>query len=170
MGQAAVIGKIMTEQIWFEDFTPGTVLTSPSRLITLDDIDRYADLTGERHPVHMDEAFAKAAGFRGRIAHGLFSLALIEGLKAELGCFERSVTASLGWDKVRFSAPLEPGDAVHLRLEFVERRMTSKPGRGLATERGVLIKADGTEVVSGDHVIFLLCRPDDMPDARPERV
>ena len=31
-------------------------------------------------------------------------------------------------------------------------------------------KADGTEVVSGDHVIFLLCRPDDMPDARPERV
>lgn len=151
----------MTAQIWFEDFTPGKVLTSPSRTITLSDIDRYADLIGERHPVHMDEEFAKAAGFRGRIAHGLFGLALIEGLKAELGCFERSVTASLGWDNVRFHAPLEPGDEVHLRLELVDRRMTSKPGRGLATERGVLVKAGGTEVTSGDHKIFLLCRPVD---------
>lgn len=150
----------MAEQIWFEDFTPGTVLTSHTRIITLDDIDRYADLTGERHPVHMDEEFARSAGFPGRICHGLFSLALIEGLKAELGVFERSVTASLGWDAIKFSAPLLPGDEVHLKLEFVDRRLTSKPGRGLATERGFLLKADGTEVVRGDHVIFLLTRPE----------
>lgn len=150
----------MTEQIWFEDFVPGTVLKSPDRLITLSDIDRYADLTGERHPVHMDEAFARRAGFPGRIAHGLFGLALIEGLKAELGCFEESVVASLGWDKVRFHAPLVPGDVVHLRLELVDKRPSSKPGRGIATERGVLVRADGTEITSGDHVIVLLNRPE----------
>ena len=149
----------MTEQIWYEDFTPGTVLRSGFRRITLADIDGWAALTGERHPVHMDEAFARAAGFRGRIAHGLFSLALIEGLKAELGCFERSVVASLGWDKVRFHAPLEPGDAVMLELELVEKRMSSKPGRGIATERGRLVKGDGTLVASGDHAIVLMTRP-----------
>lgn len=149
----------MTEQIWYEDFTPGLVLTSPERLITLSDIDTYAALTGERHPVHMDDAFARSAGFRGRIAHGLFSLALIEGLKSGLGVFERSVTASLGWNAVKFSAPLEPGDRVHLHLEFVDRRPTSRTGRGLATERGVLLKSDGTEVVSGDHLVLLLNRP-----------
>lgn len=146
-------------QIWYEDFIPGMTLVSPSRLITLDDIDRYAELTGERHPVHMDEVFARAAGFRGRIAHGLFGLALIEGLKAMLGCFEQSVTASLGWDDVRFQSPLEPGDEVHLQLEFLNRRMTSTPGRGVAMERGILLKADGTKVTSGDHKVFLLCRP-----------
>jgi acyl dehydratase len=150
----------MTKQIWFEDFVPGTVLKSAERLITLSDIDRYADLTGERHPVHMDEAFARRAGFPGRIAHGLFGLALIEGLKAELGCFEESVVASLGWDKVRFHAPLVPGDVVHLRLELVDKRPSSKPGRGIATERGVLVRADGTEITSGDHVIVLLNRPE----------
>lgn len=150
----------MTDQIWYEDFIPGDALTSPVRRITVEDIDAYAALTGEHHPVHMDEDFAREAGFNGRIAHGLFSLALIEGLKSQMGVFERSVTASLGWTDIKFSAPLYPGEEVYLRLEFVEKRMTSKPGRGLATERGILLKSDGTEVVSGDHLIFLLCRPE----------
>jgi len=151
----------MTAQIWYEDFVPGTVMTSAPRRIELADIDAYAQLTGEAHPVHMDDAFARAAGFPGRITHGLFNLALIEGLKATLGCFERSVIASLGWNDIKFPAPLLPGEEVHLRLEFVDRRPTRTPGRGLATERGFLVKADGTVVVSGDHVILLLNRPED---------
>jgi acyl dehydratase len=149
----------MSEQIWFEDFTPGRRLTSGLRMITLADIDAFAALTGVRHPVHMDEAFARAAGYPGRIAHGLFALALIEGLKAELGCFERSVVASLGWDRVRFHAPLLPGDRVRLELAFVDRRLSSKPGRGVATERGVLLREDGAPIASGDHVVILLTRP-----------
>lgn len=150
----------MTEQIWYEDFIPGTVLTSSARRIVVEDIDAYAHLTGEDHPVHMEDAFAQEAGFPGRITHGLFNLALIEGLKARLGCFDRSVIASLGWTDIKFSAPLLPGEEVHLRLEFVDRRPTSKPGRGLATERGFLVKTDGTEVVRGDHMILLLNRPE----------
>lgn len=149
-----------SKQIWLEDFVPGTVLTSPPRLVTIEDVDTWAALTGERHPVHMDDAFAQAAGFRGRVAHGLFSLALVEGLKAEIGVFERSVIASLGWNNVKFSAPLYPGDKVHLRLTLVSKRASSKPGKGIAEERGVLVKEDGTEVVSGDHVIILLSRPE----------
>lgn len=154
----------MSRQIWYEDFIPGEAITSAPRRITVADIDGYAALTGERHPVHMDEAFARSAGFRGRIAHGLFSLALIEGLKSATGLFERSVTASLGWDKVQFKAPLYPGDEVYLRLEFIDRRMTSRPGRGLATERGILLKTDGTEVARGDHLVFLLSRPGDLAE------
>jgi acyl dehydratase len=156
----------MTAQIWFEDFIPGTMLKSAPRTITTDDIDRYAALTGENHPVHMDEDFARAAGFKGRIAHGLFGLALIEGLKASLGCFERSVVASLGWDKVKFHAPLEPGDLVHLELTLVEKRPSSKPGRGIAIERGALVKSDGTLLTSGDHAIVLLFRPATSPPLR----
>lgn len=147
-------------QVWLEDFRPGTVLRSPSRRITAADIDAYARLTGEDHPVHMDDAFARAAGFAGRITHGLFNLALIEGLKAAIGGFERSVVASLGWSDIRFTAPLYPGEEVHLQLEFLSARPTSKPGRGLATERGILFKADGTEVVRGDHLVLLLNRPE----------
>jgi len=150
----------MSDQIWFEDFLPGLVLTTGPREVTVADIDNYARLTGENHPVHMDDAFAQEAGFQGRITHGLFNLALIEGLKAGLGCFDRSVTASLGWSDIRFSAPLYPGESVYLELECVSARLTSKPGRALATERGVLRKTCGTEVVRGDHLIFLRQRPE----------
>ncbi|WP_173934769.1 MaoC/PaaZ C-terminal domain-containing protein [Chelativorans sp. Marseille-P2723] len=152
----------MTRQVWYEDFIPGTVLTSAARRIELSDIETYARLTGENHPVHMEDDFARQAGFAGRITHGLFNLALIEGLKAELGYFDRSVTASLGWTDVRFSAPLYPGEYVHLRLELISRRPTKKPGRGLATERGFLMKADGTEVVRGDHLVLILNRPEEI--------
>lgn len=150
----------MSGQIWYEDFEPGQEITSDTRRITLGDIDAFAALTGERHPVHMDDAFARAAGFKGRIAHGLFSLALIEGLKSGLQRFEHSVIASLGWKEVKFLAPLDPGDEVRLRLRFVDRRMTSRPGRGLATECGILEKSDGTVVTTGEHLVFILCRPD----------
>ncbi|MEI4487374.1 MaoC family dehydratase [Frigidibacter sp. MR17.14] len=150
----------MSAQIWYEDFEPGRVLVSPEREVTLADIDAWAQLTGEDHPVHMDEAFARAAGFRGRICHGLFSLALIEGLKAKMGGFDRSVTASLGWSEVSFRAPLYPGDRVSLRLECVSKRPTKVAGRGLAVERGVLVTSDGTEIVRGDHTVFLLSRPE----------
>lgn len=150
----------MIEQIWFEDFIPGTVLESHTRRVTADDIDRYAELTGERHPVHLDDAFARSAGFNGRIAHGLFALALIEGLKAEMGGFDSSVVASMGWNNVQFLAPLEPGDEVRLRLELLSKRPSSKPRRGVATERGSLVKTDGTVVVVGEHIVLLLFRPD----------
>lgn len=149
----------MTEEIWYEDFVPGRRLESDWRIVTVADIDAWAALTGERHPVHMDEEFAREAGFPGRIAHGLFGLALIEGLKSGLGCFERSVVASLGWDKVAFRAPLSPGDSVRLVLECVSRRPSSKPGRGVAVERGLLMRADGTTITSGEHAIVLLNRP-----------
>lgn len=146
--------------IWYEDFCPGTVLRSAPRRLAAEEIDRFAALTGDHHPVHMDDAFARAAGFSQRIAHGLFGLALMEGLKAQIGGFERSVTASLGWDEVRFHAPLMPGDTVHLELEYISRRPSSRPGLGVAVERARLIRADGTALSSGVHAVLLRMRPD----------
>jgi len=87
----------MTADIGFEDCGPGACWKA--RRITEQDIDRYAELTSERHPVHLDTEFARAAGFRGHIAHGLFALALVEGLRAETSGFERSVIVLRGWDK-----------------------------------------------------------------------
>ena len=112
--------------------------------------------------LHGDDGFGPAVHARLAAApvpeHVRLLRADIAGLAA-IGCFEQSVIASLGWDKVRFHAPLEPGDLVHLELTLVEKRASSRPGRGIAVERGALVKADGTMVTSGDHAVILLMRP-----------
>jgi len=150
---------VTIDQIWYEDVEPGLVLVSPARVITADAIDRFAELTGERHPLHMDDDFAHAAGFPGRIAHALFTLAVMEGLKSRLGCFERSAIASKGWDKVRFRAPLLPGESVTLRLEMVDKRVSARPGQGVALERAALIKDGGGVVTTGEQRVVILMRP-----------
>jgi acyl-CoA synthetase (AMP-forming)/AMP-acid ligase II len=89
-------------------------------------------------------SIARAAGVSGRIAHHRFGLALIEGLKAGPGVFEGSVIARPGRTDVPIHAPLLPGDRVQLERERPTSRPSSRPGRGIATERGRLLRAEGS--------------------------
>ena len=67
------------------------------------------------------------------------------------------VIASLGYDEVRFTAPLRPDDTVVLRLEWVNRRISeSKPDRGIVTVRFSLINQHGEAVMS--HLDTILVR------------
>lgn len=81
----------------------------------------WAARTAETHPIGMDAEFARAAGFRGTIGHGLFSPALVKGPKAGMGCFDYSVTA-----------PLYPGDQARPAPKSMSKRPTRTPERGLA--------------------------------------
>ena len=71
------------------------------------DIAVCAAVTHDHHPLHTDDAFARSMGFPKRIAHGLYGLSLMEGLKNKLRLYEHTSIASLGWDKVRFRHPLD---------------------------------------------------------------
>ena len=66
-------------------------------------------------------------GFRSRIAHGLFGLALMEGIKTGLKLYEHTSVASLGWNAVRFMQPLFPGDTVHVRVRFIGQAGEPQP-------------------------------------------
>ncbi|HET6522599.1 MAG TPA: MaoC/PaaZ C-terminal domain-containing protein [Geminicoccaceae bacterium] len=144
--------------LFFEDVEPGVGFETPGRAVTAADIDAFAELTGDHHGIHMDDAAARAAGFPGRIAHGLFGLALMEGIKAPLGLFERSAIASLGWDRVRFLRPILVGDRVRLRVTFTAKRRTSRPGRGVVTEFVELLNQRDEVVSTGEHPLLVACR------------
>ena len=45
-----------------------------SRVVTREDVKAYADAGGDQNPLHQDEASARASGFRGIIAHGMFTM------------------------------------------------------------------------------------------------
>ena len=58
----------------FEGVEAGAELPSLTRVVTREDIRAYAEAGGDPNPLHQDDAFARAAGFPGIIAHGMFTM------------------------------------------------------------------------------------------------
>ncbi len=74
-------------------------------------VDAYADVSGDRNPLHIDPAYAAGTRFGRTIAHGLMSLGFVSAtLEARLGGLGR------GEMECAFTAPLYPGDSLHVAL------------------------------------------------------
>ena len=52
----------------------GSELPPLARVVTAEDVKAYAEAGGDRNPLHLDDAVARAAGFPGIIAHGMFTM------------------------------------------------------------------------------------------------
>ncbi len=58
----------------FEDLAVGDEIPSLSRVVTREDVKRYADASGDQNPLHQSDEFARAVGFPGIIAHGMYTM------------------------------------------------------------------------------------------------
>jgi oxepin-CoA hydrolase/3-oxo-5,6-dehydrosuberyl-CoA semialdehyde dehydrogenase len=93
----------------------GDAVESGPRTVTLDDVDAFADLSGDRFYAHTDaEAAAANPFFEGRVAHGYFVVSLAAGLfvSPEAG----PVLANYGLERLRFLTPVYPGDQLRVTL------------------------------------------------------
>jgi 3-hydroxybutyryl-CoA dehydratase len=87
----------------------GTELPPVVKHLTPEQIARYAEVSGDHNPLHVDPAFAAATEFGGTIAHGMLVLAFVsEMLTAAFG----RAWLETGRLKIRFRAPARPGDTV----------------------------------------------------------
>ena len=145
--------------VWYDQVEVGAAFDTHAHTVTRDDILKFAEVTRDRHPLHTDDAYCRGTEFGGIIAHGLFGLSLMEGLKAETKLYETTSVASLGWDKVRFLRPLFPGDTVHVRVEFLSKRESRKPGRGVVVEGVKLVNQRGADVITAEHATLLKMHP-----------
>ena len=136
----------------------GKQFESTAHAVTPADIAAFADITRDYHPLHIDAAYAKSRGFPAVIAHGLYSLSLMEGLKPELKLYEETSVASLGWDEVRFKAPVVAGDRLCVRFRFVEKRPTKNPARGIVIEALDLVNQRDEVVTTARHASVILTR------------
>ncbi|MGF6508378.1 MaoC family dehydratase [Paraburkholderia sp. 32] len=148
----------MKTDLYFEDVVIDEVMTSPARTITPDDIAAFCALTEDFHPLHTDAEYAKSRGFSGLIAHGLYGLALMEGLKTSMKLYENTSIASLGWDAVRFRQPVLAGDTVRVSFNVIDKRLSSKPGRGVLTEAVRLLNQCDEVVIDARHAALVLSR------------
>jgi acyl dehydratase len=89
------------------------------QVVTQDDVDRFADATGDHQWIHTDVARARATPLGGTIAHGFYTLSLAPKLLDELISFEHfGFAMNYGLDRVRFVSPLPVGDRVRLRASL----------------------------------------------------
>ena len=70
--------------MYFEDFAPGYTITTSGRTITEADIVAFAGLSGDFHPIHTDEIYARQTPFGKRVAHGALILSISLGLATRL--------------------------------------------------------------------------------------
>lgn len=124
-----------------------------SKVISGEEILRFAEITGDRNPVHLSEEFAAKTRFGERIAHGMLTAGLISaviGMKLPgPGCLYLSQTLS-------FLAPVKIGDEITARAEVTE----VISGRRLKL-RTVCVNQRGEVVLEGEALVLLPRSPQD---------
>jgi acyl dehydratase len=144
-------------QLYFEDFQIGDRFRSPSRTLTDAHFLFFAGLTGDNHPLHYDDEYAKRTRFGRRLAHGLLLTSLTAvGASALAALIEASVVAFVE-QSTRFITPAFIGDTMLPEHEVVA--LERKRAAGLVTLRVTLTNQRGEMVLEGQHKYLIAYRP-----------
>ena len=101
---------------YFEDLVLG-MEASVAKTVAESDIVTFAEVTGDRNPVHLDEAYAAGTPFKGRIAHGMLSAGLISAVFGMELPGPGSIYVS---QTLNFKGPVRIGDTVIARVRVAE--------------------------------------------------
>lgn len=114
----------------FDDYVLGARVDAGRQVITTGDVERFAALTGDRHPAHTDQEFADAE-FGGRLVHGALTFSVVVGLTVEYN----RLAVAYGYDRIRFPNPVLAGDTVSATAEVIETREHRNPEIGLVVKQ-----------------------------------
>ncbi|MDQ8154024.1 MAG: MaoC family dehydratase [Gemmatimonadota bacterium] len=131
----------------FEEMRVG-LSAERSRTVSEDDVRRYAELTGDFNPVHVDAAVAAKSRFGGLIAHGMLSAGYIS---AVLGMDLPGPGAIYLGQTMRFTRPVRPGDTVTARVEVTEVIEAKRRLKAATTCRN----QHGETVLEGEATILM---------------
>lgn len=129
----------------YEQFEPGAVIDHDGELVVAqEDNEAFCHLTRNTQPLHLDREAAVAAGFKDILVNGLYTFSASVGMSVP-DLTEGTLIANLGYEDVRHPAPVFPGDRLRVRSTILEKRPSSKPGRGIVRI--------GHEVLNQDDVV-----------------
>jgi acyl dehydratase len=117
---------------YYEDFEPGQLYRhAVTRTVTEVDNLMFTVLSHNDQPLHLDEEFGKKTMWGGRIVNSLFTLALTNGVSVSdltLG----TTLGNLGYEEVRFPAPVRIGDTLRGETTILSKRESQKhPNAGI---------------------------------------
>ena len=140
----------------------GDTFNSGEREVTVEDIERFAELSGDRFYAHMDEAAAaRNPLFGGRVAHGYFLVAAAAGLFVDPPY--GPVLANYGIDGLRFTKPVKPGDRIKVRITCKEKSLRPAAGHGEVRWDTEITNQNGETVASYD--VLTIVSEKAVPDA-----
>jgi len=118
-----------------------------SRRVAERDIELFTEISGDRNPLHYDEAAARASRFGGIVVQGGVTSAILNAVVAEDLPGPGTVFLQVSWS---FKAPVRPGDTITGQVEVASVR-TDKPITELVTR---VVRDDGTVVLDGTAVCY----------------
>jgi oxepin-CoA hydrolase / 3-oxo-5,6-dehydrosuberyl-CoA semialdehyde dehydrogenase len=121
--------KIHPFRIAFNELQLGDTFKSAEREVTVEDIERFAALTGDNFYAHMSDAEARRNPlFGGRVAHGYFLISAAAGLFVDPDY--GPVLGNYGLNELRFVKPAKPGDRIKVRLTCAQKSLRADKGWG----------------------------------------
>jgi len=110
---------------YFEELVIGDQIITDKRVITEDDIDRFADLSGDHFYAHIHDTDFTGTMFEQQVAHGYFIMSLAAGLFVD--SYEKNpVLLNYGIDELRFTKPVYPGSEIYIRFTCKEKLPNDK--------------------------------------------
>ncbi|MBL8549396.1 MAG: MaoC family dehydratase [Hyphomonadaceae bacterium] len=138
------------QTLYFEDLQVGLTETY-SKTVKSSDVVGFAEISGDRNPIHLSEHFAAKTPFGGRIAHGLYTASLIS---AVIGTRLPGPGAIYISQTLNFKAPVRIGDVVEASVE-----VTELSERGNRAKLACRCKVGETVVLEGEALVKVPSRP-----------
>ena len=142
------------QTLYFEDLSVG-MRESYRKEVRSCDVVGFAEISGDRNPIHLSEHFAAKTPFGGRIAHGLYTASLIS---AVIGTRLPGPGAIYMSQTLKFLAPVRIGDVVEASVEIVA--LSEKGNRATLACR---CKVGETLVLEGEGLVKIPSRPASKP-------
>ncbi len=136
-------------EVWPNGMPEVGQMARRSRQVTARDIELFTEMSGDRNPLHYDEAVARATRFGGIVVQGGVTSAILNAVVAEDLPGPGTVFLETRW---QFKAPVRPGDTITGEVEVTKAR----PDKPITELRTRVIRDDGTVVLEGNAVCYTM--------------
>lgn len=138
--------------VWPRGIPEAGQIARRSRAVTSRDIELFTEMTGDRNPLHYDEALARSTRMEGIVVQGGVTSGILNAVVAEDLPGPGTVFLEVHWS---FKAPVRPGDTITGEVQIDEVR-EDKPITKLTTR---VLRDDGTVVLDGTAVCYTMPLP-----------
>lgn len=124
-GAKGNIGDVHPFKKYFDELQIGDQLLTEKRLITAEDIDQFADLSGDHFYAHLRDTDFSGTMFEKQVAHGYLIMSIAAGLF--VSSYDKNpVLLNYGIDELRFTKPVYPGSEIQVRFTCKEKTRQEK--------------------------------------------